>query len=181
MGSTIPVVEKKDFLKWFLKEYQLKKRECAWLLNYLISDDNLMAKVHFVEKADSCPKALIISANDVEAIPFSFHKYHKVAMDAEKAFHDIRLNDDEEIYIQLNFSGAKSNPNYIAVLEDNPFLPENKEVADANREMAEQLVSNALLQFRRKQLAEEIDEALDQKDEQRFHMLVKELNELSRS
>ena len=44
--------------------------------------------------------------------------------DAEKSFHDIRLNRDEDIYIQLNFHESSSTlPQYVAVLEENPFMP----------------------------------------------------------
>ena len=42
--------------------------------------------------------------------------------DAEKSFHDIRLNRDEDIYIQLNFKSSFQNANYVAVLEENPYL-----------------------------------------------------------
>ena len=34
-----------------LNNYQLKQRECVWILNYLMSHDQLMHKVHFVEHA----------------------------------------------------------------------------------------------------------------------------------
>ena len=103
MNNSVPVMEKRDFLKWFLEQHQLKRRECAWLLNFLMSDDYLMERVHFVEQAEYCPKALMISSVDVDSIPFAFHKNKHVTMDAEKSFHDIRLNRKEDIYIQLNF------------------------------------------------------------------------------
>ena len=48
--------------------------------------------------------------------------------DAEKSFHDIRLNRDEDIYIQLNFKSSFQNANYVAVLEENPYLPKHIEV-----------------------------------------------------
>ena len=35
--------------------------------------------------------------------------------DAEKSFHDIRLNRDEDIYIQLNFKSSFQNANYVAI------------------------------------------------------------------
>ncbi|WP_078428486.1 ReoY family proteolytic degradation factor [Alkalihalobacterium alkalinitrilicum] len=171
MSSTISVYEKKEFLRWFLNAYQLKRRECAWLLNYLISDENLMEKVHFVERAEFCPKALIISTTDVDHVPFCFHKHKHVTMDAEKAFHDIRLNNTEEVYIQLNFSNAKTNPHYVAVLEDNPYIPENQ-MATADALLAEIFLDKALASFREKQWYEEMNEALDNKDEETFNQLI---------
>lgn len=52
MQTPVSVNEKKDFIRWFLNHYQLKRRECVWILNYLMSHDSLMEKVHFVEQAE---------------------------------------------------------------------------------------------------------------------------------
>lgn len=58
-------VNEKDFIRWFLNHYQLKRRECVWILNYLMSHDSLMEKCilssrpNFVRGALSClPTAL---------------------------------------------------------------------------------------------------------------------------
>lgn len=179
MSFIISVMEKKDFLNWFLNTHQLKRRECAWLLNYLLSDDSLMEKVHFVEHAEYCPKGLIISANDVDSIPFTYHKKKHMTMDAEKCFHDIRLNSDEDIYIQLNFSGSKANPQYAAVLEENPFLPINDETKQVYSLLTEIVLDKALVNQKKKQLLEAIDEALEHKDKQKFIKLTSQLKELS--
>lgn len=178
MSSTISVIEKKDFLKWFLNHYQLKRRECAWLLNYLMSDDQLMEKVHFVENAEYCPKSLIISANDVDSIPFSFHKRQHVTMDAEKSFHDIRLNKDEEIYIQLNFKDAKKNPQFVAVLEDNPFSPIDKDTEKIYSLFADLIIDQANYRFKKHQLNEKINRSLDEGDKDSFLKYTEELNKL---
>ncbi|NEU31155.1 YpiB family protein [bacterium LRH843] len=178
MDSIIPVVEKKDFLKSFLQQYELKRRECAWLLNYLMNDDQLMERVHFVEKAEHAPKALIISTKGVDSIPFSFHKQNHVTTDAEKAFHDIRLNQTEDIYIELHFIGAKQFSPYLAVLEDNPYIPENHELAAIFQLEATQILENSIRTFKRDRLRRAIDCALDEGDKPRFEKLVKELQEI---
>ncbi|WP_100372716.1 ReoY family proteolytic degradation factor [Bacillus sp. FJAT-45037] len=178
MGSIIPIVEKKEFLRGFLQHYELKRRECAWLLNYLMSDDELMERVHFVERAAQTPKALIISATGVETVPFSFHKFKHVTTDAEKAFHDIRLNQTEDVYIELHFNNPKMYPPYLAVLEDNPYLPENEEIAQAHQQIAEDLLEKSLKTFRLQQLRKDIDNALDGKDFETFIQLSNDLKEL---
>ncbi|MFC0559896.1 ReoY family proteolytic degradation factor [Halalkalibacter alkalisediminis] len=178
MGNIIPVVDKKEFLKSFLQQFELKRRECAWLLNYLMSDDELMERVHFVEQAAHTPKALIISAKGVDTIPFSFHKEKHITTDAEKAFHDIRLNQNEEIYIELHFNGAKHYPPYLVVLEDNPHIPENIELTVAFQKEAELLLDRSIRKFRKEQLLSQIDNALDQQDEFAFKRLVQQLQQL---
>lgn len=44
VAAPVSVNEKKDFIRWFLNHYQLKRRECVWILNYLMSHDQLMKK-----------------------------------------------------------------------------------------------------------------------------------------
>ncbi|TMW73584.1 ReoY family proteolytic degradation factor [Alteribacter natronophilus] len=178
MNNTVPVMEKRDFLKWFLDQYQLKRRECAWLLNFLMSDDILMERVHFVEQADYCPKALMISTSDVECVPFAFHKNQHVTMDAEKSFHDIRLNRNEDIFIQLNFKDKHLTPQYVAVLEENPYLPVNEEETNVHQLMAEMILERSIRTERMKRIEKEIDAALAAGDKSDFYRLSDEYNEL---
>ena len=122
MTTPVSVNEKKEFIRWFLNNYQLKRRECVWILNYLISHDQLMAKVHFVEDAEHCPRGIIMSTQCVDDIPFRFYKNSVMTTDAEKSFHDIRLNRDQDIYIELKFKEAHKSYQYAAVLEPNPYM-----------------------------------------------------------
>ncbi|MFD0768527.1 ReoY family proteolytic degradation factor [Bacillus sp. CGMCC 1.60114] len=178
MNTPVSVNEKKDFVKWFLNNYQLKQRECVWILNYLMSHDQLMDKVHFVEHAKYCPRGLIMSANCVKDLPFHFYKQNVMTTDAEKSFHDIRLNRDEDIYIQLNFKSSFQNANYVAVLEENPYLPKNIEVNEKDRLLAERFLEESVYSFRKERLLKLIDEALDTHDEETFRKLTEELKHL---
>jgi uncharacterized protein YpiB (UPF0302 family) len=178
MTNSVPVMDKREFLKWFLESYQLKRRECAWLLNFLMSDDILMERVHFVEQAEHCPKALMISANDVDHVPFAFHKNQHVTMDAEKSFHDIRLNRNEDIFIQLNFKDKQMTPSYMAVLEENPYLPVNNEEENVNGLLAEIIIEESLRRHTIKKMEEEIDEALVMGNESKFYELAERYTQL---
>ncbi|WP_332693300.1 ReoY family proteolytic degradation factor [Halalkalibacter lacteus] len=178
MGNIIPVVDKKEFLKNFLQQFELKRRECAWLLNYLMSDNELMERVHFVEQAAHTPKALIISAKGVDSIPFSFHKEKHITTDAEKAFHDIRLNQTEDIYIELHFSGQRQYPPYLVVLEENPHVPENIELTVAFQKESEIVLDRSLRSFKKERLLNEIDIALDEQNKELFNELVEQLQRL---
>lgn len=176
MDSMISIDEKKEFLKWFLNSFQLKRRECAWLLNYLISDDRLMEKIHFVDGAKFCPKGIVISTIDVDKIPFCYYRHKHITMDAEKAFHDIRLNDHEEVYIQLNFPNASTNFQYAAVLEENPFMEKNTNLNIADKIIAELFLDKMIEKAKMEYLKKQIDKALDLRNEELFHQLVKKLN-----
>ena len=172
----VSVREKKEFVRWFLNNYQLKRRECVWILNYLLSHDALMEKVHFVEHAEYCPRGMMMSTHCVDDVPFRFYKQNVITTDAEKSFHDIRLNRDEDIFIQLNFRGAFHSPQYVAVLEENPYMP--RRVNKQDEQLVETIVHQSIQHFQRQKIMRLIDEALDQQDEQKFRELTEQLKAL---
>ncbi len=178
MTPPVSVNEKKGFVKWFLRNYQLKQRECVWILNYLMSHEQLMSKVHFVEDVKYCPRGIVMSTNCVKNTPFQFFKQNIMTTDAEKSFHDIRLNRDEDIYVQLIFKDSFQAAHYVAVLEDNPYLPSSKYLNEKDRLLVEKLLEKISHDFQRERLLKQIDQALDKHDEEAFRFLSHQLNTL---
>ncbi|MDA1475307.1 ReoY family proteolytic degradation factor [Bacillus sp. CLL-7-23] len=181
MQTPVSVNEKKDFIRWFLNNYQLKRRECVWILNYLMSHNSLMEKVHFVEQAEFCPRGIIMSTHCVEEVPFRFYKENVMTTDAEKSFHDIRLNKQQDLFIQLNFRSAYHSPEYAAVMETNPHIPKDLYENERDKIVAEQILEHSITTFQRRKLLEEIDEALDRQDKESFERLAKQLSQLQQS
>ncbi|MBM7552474.1 ReoY family proteolytic degradation factor [Thalassobacillus pellis] len=168
METPISVQDKKDFVRWFLNHYQLKKRESVWILNYLINHEAILQYAHFVDEVEFCPRGILISAQGVKAPPFRFYKDKVMTTDAEKSFHDIRLNQNEPLYIQLNFDQSNQSARYAGVLEENPFVPVNHYLTSKDRRLARRLLDISLLEHQRQQLEREIDEALDTGDRKSF-------------
>ena len=135
-----------------------------------------MEKVHFVEHAEYCPRGMMMSTHCVDDVPFRFYKQNVVTTDAEKSFHDIRLNRDEDIYIQLNFRGAFHSPQYVAVLEENPYMP--KKTNKQDEQVAEHVLAEAIHRFQRQKIMRLIDDALDRQDEKQFRELTERLKTL---
>lgn len=179
MQTPVSVNEKKEFIRWFLNHYQLKRRECVWILNYLMSHDSLMEKVHFVEQAEFCPRGIIMSTHCVDEVPFRFYKENIMTTDAEKSFHDIRLNKQQDLFIQLNFRSAYRSPEYAAVLETNPHIPKDLYENEKDKDLAEKVLEHSIATFQKERLMKEIDEALDRLDQETFNKLAKELSLLS--
>lgn len=177
MKAMVPVNVKKEFVRWFLKNHKLKRRECVWIMNYLLSHDQLLENVHFTDEAHYCPRSMIISTTKSEGIPFRFYKGNLMTADAEKAFHDLRLHDREKMYVQLNFPNNYVCPQYASVREENPFLPTYLQVSEADKKLAAQLVEESIETMTRDQLRKSIDEALDQQDKEKFLALSKLLND----
>lgn len=179
MQTPVSVNEKKEFIRWFLNHYQLKRRECVWILNYLMSHDSLMEKVHFVEQAEFCPRGIIMSTHCVDEVPFRSYKENIMTTDAEKSFHDIRLNKQQDLFIQLNFRSAYRSPEYAAVLETNPHIPKDLYENEKDKDLAEKVLEHSIATFQKERLMKEIDEALDRHDQETFNKLAKELSLLS--
>lgn len=181
MTSSIPIIDKKAFVRWFLKNYQLKRREGVWILNYLLSNDAMLENIHFVEEAHYCPRAIVMSSVESNGIPFRFYKGNIMTSDAERSFHDLRLNPKESMYMQLNFPNIPPSPYYLAVLEENPFMPKYLHISEKDRVIAEQLLKNSMLAFQEEKILKEIDEALDGGDKERFFELSNLLQALKHS
>lgn len=180
MQTPISVQDKKSFIQWFLNHYQLKKRESVWILNYLVNHDELLKHVHFVRDAKFCPRGIIMTSHCSKEVPFRFYKNQLVTTDAEKSFHDIRLNQNEDLYLQLNFKNANQNSFYVAVLEENPYIPDEYFITKKDQDMAKQLLEKSLYDFKRDSLIKEIDRALDTSDQEKFMKLSEQLNELEK-
>ncbi|CDO02045.1 hypothetical protein OPHB3_1365 [Oceanobacillus picturae] len=181
MQTPISIQDKKGFLQWFLNHYQLKKRESVWILNYLVNHDEILANVHFVREAKFCPRGIIMTSHCSEETPFRFYKNQLVTTDAEKSFHDIRLNHNEPLYLQLNFKKSYQNAAYVAVLEENPYIPDEYFITEKDQQIAEDLLERSIYTFKRSYLTQEIDLALDKMDQKRFLDLSNELKKLEDS
>ncbi len=178
MQTPVSVQDKKSFIQWFLNHYQLKKRESVWILNYLVNHSKVLENVHFVRDVKYCPRGIIITAYCSKEVPFRFYKKQLVTTDAEKSFHDIRLNQNEPLFIQLNFKNAVQNSSYAAVLEDNPYKPQDPKLAENDLQVAEALLDKSVFDYKRNSLKQQIDRALDSMNQNAFHKLSAELAEL---
>lgn len=175
MAITVTVAEKKRFIHWFLRHYELKKRGGLWLLNDVANDDHLLENVHFIRNAPYCPKAMIMSTLCTKDIPFQYFKRHVMTVDPEKAFHDIRLCKDENLFIQLNFKDHHTNPEHASILEKNPYY--EKWIHERYATEAESVLAKALSDFERQRLLQSVDMALDANDKDRFYELTEKLSE----
>lgn len=181
MQTPVSVQDKKSFIQWFLNQYQLKKRESVWILNYLVNHDDMLGNVHFIREARFCPRAIIMSTQCSGGVPFRFYKSQLVTTDAEKSFHEVRLNQKEPLYIQLNFRDAKQSAIYAAVLEENPFVPEDYFITPTDRRLAKDLMDKVVFDYQRALLQKEIDKALDAKNQQKFNKLAEQLHMLEKA
>ena len=171
LSISVSVEDKRLFIKWFLANHEVVSRESVWILNYLVSDDEALARVSFVEQAHHCPRAIIFATEG--PIAFQYYSHGLLVLDAEKAFHDIRLHE-EPVYIEIILPNAMQSPHYVAVLEEHSYGPAKVEASYGIADVAAQLA----MQYNEAQLIKALDEALDAGDKERFLQLSKQYERL---
>src|SRR5690625_3730247 len=179
MNISLTIQEKKFFIQCFLKHYELKKCECTWILEYLLTDDTRLNNIHFVSQAEYCPRAIIMTATCSDEIPFRFHKKHVITIDVDKSFHDLRLYQHKPMYLQINFYNSYQNPFYMAVLEENPYVHEDIAMKKQDQIIDEQILEKVLIDQRQTELKKKIDQALMENNRTDFIKLVDELNKFN--
>lgn len=173
----IALNEKKNFLKYFLNNFQLQKRECGWMLNYIYNHEDLLNNTHFVDDVKECQRAIVMSAtceNDEPA--FAGIIEGQGTIDAEKMFHYIRMNR-EDLYIQLNFHDKMKNEAFISVLEENPY--KQTKLSKKYGTEAKAFLDFCFESFRKDALMKEIDKALEEGNQEEFIRLSEEYRRLN--
>ncbi len=178
MSIQISLEAKKIFLSWFLDRHQLKRRESMWILNYLLNHDIVLNKVHFVEAAEKTPRGMMMSTTGMSNEPFLFYKNGTVFSDPEQAFHEVRLNWQEEMYIELIFSNPWKSAEYLTVLEDNPYFKWNETISEKLIEEVELALETLSLTERKQNTLHQIDLSLEEEDREKFIQLSNQLKKI---
>ena len=177
MKDMITGADKKQFIKWFLEHYELKNPEAEWLLQYLYSSEQLLAKVHFTEHFRSSPKALLMSTTCVQMTAFKFYKNKRVTSDVEKAFLDVHSHPEEDVYVTLYFNGRNTCSHYLAILEsvDGPVSTPTVTGTEALLALQAELILDQIeREWRRERFDREVDSALVNGDRAAFFRITSE-------
>ncbi|MCO6017725.1 MULTISPECIES: ReoY family proteolytic degradation factor [Carnobacterium] len=180
MSIKISLETKKAFLSLFLDRYQLKRRESMWIINYLLNHDVILSRVHFVEAVETTPRGMALSTVGTQEAPFQFYKEGTIFNDPEQAFHEVRLNWNDDLYVELFFQDQWQVPEYLAVLEDNPFHRWNDTISDQIKTDVEEALLTLTLAKQKTELLKKIDDALESQNKEDFIELSAALNSLEK-
>lgn len=178
MGSTVTVAEKKHFLRWFLANYQLQSREAEMLIRYMMTRENVLRRVHFVENFRQLSRVIVVSTSCVSVAPFRYYRRNKpVSTDVEQAFLDLYQHPDEEVYVGLFFKDRANCNAYASVVEELG----SSELEPAMKEMvalqADWIIEQSLRTYQRLKLMELVNAALDAGDREAFYEASRQLIE----
>lgn len=178
MGNTVTVAEKKHFLRWFLTNYQLQSREAEMLMRYIMTRENVLRRVHFVENFRQLPRVIVVSTACVQVAPFRYYRRNKpVSTDVEQAFLDLYQHPDEDVYIGLFFKDRATSAAYTGVLEEMATSELEPAVRELISMQAEWIIDQSLRECERRELMEAVNEALDQGDRLAFYEACQRLIE----
>lgn len=172
------VSKKRAFIHWFLDQYELQKREAAWFLSFLSSDEKILSHVHFVMNIPKRCKTMILSTTCSPVTPFQYQKGDWKGTDVETAFYDIRFYPDEELFISLHFRDRGTCPEYAAVLEGNPMEKQGLHENQMFSLYAEMILDKAVKEYEMSQLYKKINQALENRDEEAFLQLSEQYRKL---
>jgi len=176
MSVKIPVSAKKEFIRLLLEEGRFK-REVIWIFNYILSHDKLVENVIFInESIQETDRGIYAADQRVETENFRYYKGDVSTTDSEKAFHDIRLNREETLYVQLKLTSIMQ-AKFFEVLEDNP----HHKVSTRERRKIELTVSDLEKQNKKRLIDHYVNKALDERDEEAFHEWTAKYAELSKA
>lgn len=178
MSGAITIAEKRHFLRWFLTNYQLQSREAEMLMRYVMTRENVLRRVHFVESFRQLPRVIVVSTTCVQVAPFRYYRKNKpVSTDVEQAFLDLYQHPDDEVYIGLYFKDRNTSAEYSSVLEE----VTTSELEPAVREMismqAEWLIDQLTQSYERSRLMKAVDVALDARNKEAFLIASRRLIE----
>lgn len=173
----IDVEEKKHFLNWMVNHVSFSRREVFWILNYLANHEAILNNVHFIEEADQSKRGLQIRDLSNGGEPLKLFLQGKEFTDTDQIFHEIRLNWKEPLYVECFFENAWQNPDYMAILEENPFVSWEDTVSDENKEKISRYFLEKEYESELNVLYAQIDHALESGDRDSFLELSNEVNQ----
>jgi uncharacterized protein YpiB (UPF0302 family) len=173
----IDVEEKKHFLNWMVNHVSFSRREVFWILNYLANHEAILNNVHFIEEADQSKRGLQIRDLSNGGEPLKLFLQGKEFTDTDQIFHEIRLNWKEPLYVECLFENAWQNADYMAILEENPFVSWEDTVSDENKEKINQYFLEKEYESQLNVLYAQIDQALESGDRDSFLELSNEVNQ----
>ncbi len=178
------IKEKRKFLRWVVDAVRLKKGNARSFLDWLADHGDQVARLRFIDEGvQFCPTGLVISASGQPSFGFKLHHKEREysTVNINEAVSWLRNNTDTEIFIQINFPEKYRIKEAIAVMEQNPHIPESESSENRFKRVAEKVAETSLNVFHTKAIREEIDKALDKGDKAKFEELTAELVKLEKA
>jgi len=174
--NTISIHAKKELIRHVLNNHRMKVTQCVWILSYLLNNESTLENVSFTEKVETYPRCMFISTIGTTSLPFRYYNTGIRTADAEFAFHDVRINGDKKLFLELDYKDKETCPYYASVFEGSPGLEAvvNKEV----KRIADRLIFEMESRLVKAEYDRLINAALDTGDNGAFMYLTGEFKKM---
>lgn len=171
----LKIDRKQLFIRWFLRQYQPKRMEAKWLLDYIVSYPAVMERVVFVSDYRLYPESIFISTKGTNEPGFLFKHGDNLSEDIEGYYYQMQPTDAHPIYIEIRFPNAFECTQFTSVLEEDPSLAF---LTSYEKQEVKYVIMMARAAHKRDSLLKQIDDCLDRRDATDFENLAYKLKEL---
>lgn len=166
--------KKGEFLKWFLNHHQLKNKEARRLIEYIQKNHHILKNVSFTDSVHPRERTIVISSINSDESGFLFYTHGQKTEDVSRAFGSLMGSPADKVYLILNYFGKHTDHRYTQLVETHRISSiKHYEQSEQDAKATDLVVEIALLKSR-------INKALDDRDEELFHQLVKQLKEIQK-
>jgi len=170
---------KKNFLYWFVENYQFESERTKQLLLYLADSEEFLPCAHLVLDGSYLRPLLVISTSGTGMPPLILKTFNSTVTEPEMILSRLQLFKGTPLYLTLYFPDRATCEAYQAVVEEPP--------ADAASPHGQQILIDFELslwsetfkqEMERADLLIQINKALDEKNKRKFQKLARKLNRL---
>lgn len=175
--KTVSTWAKKNFLHWFIENYHFDSDGPKHILMQLAEDIDNLSRTHIVLDGSYLRPLLVLSSAGTGMPPFILKTFNSTVTDCELILDRLQLLKGSPLYLSLYFPDRISCDAYHAVVEESPMILEATLGQQILIDFELSLWSeNFKRELERSELLQQIDNALDEKNEQKFKTLVKKYN-----
>ncbi|PKM81489.1 MAG: hypothetical protein CVU89_09300 [Firmicutes bacterium HGW-Firmicutes-14] len=179
MEEAILVYKKKKYIDWFLEKHRLKRSDTAKILEFLIDNEELLIKTHFVEDVRYLPNALLISAVDSSTVSFLCRLNDRYYEDIDEIMNLLDSLPPEDFFVRLSFKSTVISSLQRAVLNNKQDIRRKIFYHQVVKRLEWELTRAIICKERHKTtLLAQIDLALQEGDKEKFFDLTAEFKKI---
>ncbi len=158
---------KYEIISLLMNRYKDFNIEIYYLLKWIIDDATLIDNLEFTKHSNVTPRGLKIQFNTESDKPFIYFKNKLAYSNFDQIIHDLRMNQNEILYLELVLFDHHIERLLDEVQIDNPFVPGYQSFEDKIEKNLQQISR----QFYIKNLENRINEAIENADYQQLEVL----------
>ncbi|MBG9982337.1 YpiB family protein [Aerococcaceae bacterium DSM 111020] len=160
--------QKYEIISLLMQQYKNFNREVYYLLKWIIDETTLVEKIEFTKHSNYTPRGLKLQFNSQVEKPFTYFKNKLVYFDFDQIIHDLRVNQNDVLYIELVLADDNIEKLIDEIKIDNPFVPGYRSFEEKMDGYLNQISRESYVEH----LEKSINDALEDADYQQLEVLA---------